>query len=176
VIRYNEPQPAIEAMSLRPVGRYAPASITSSMTSMMRSDHAVCRRRIAPITHSRAAITTSRHGQIASRKHRATRSVAPESSKPHNVAPVPAGSYLGGFRTPAPCLTLDLRRPALENLHHAGHSIDPASASAGEFLTRGCVGSEWRDLRYRTGQMRRRSNLPSVPRTPSPFGQVPAEP
>jgi len=29
----------------------------------------------------------------------------------------PAGSCLGGFRTPAPCLSLDLRGPASENLH-----------------------------------------------------------
>ena len=34
----------------------------------------------------------------------------------------PASSCLGGFRTPAPCLSLDLRGPASENLHHAGHS------------------------------------------------------
>jgi hypothetical protein len=34
----------------------------------------------------------------------------------------PAGSCLGGFRTPAPCLSLDLRGPASENLHHVGRS------------------------------------------------------
>jgi len=34
----------------------------------------------------------------------------------------PAGSCLGGFRTPAPCLSLDLRGPASENLHHISHS------------------------------------------------------
>ena len=33
----------------------------------------------------------------------------------------PAGSCLGGFRTPAPCLSLDLRGPASENLHQRGH-------------------------------------------------------
>jgi hypothetical protein len=35
----------------------------------------------------------------------------------------PAGSCLGGFRTPAPCLSLDLRGPASENLHRDGRSI-----------------------------------------------------
>jgi hypothetical protein len=35
----------------------------------------------------------------------------------------PAGSCLGGFRTPAPCLSLDLRGPASENLHHHGHRL-----------------------------------------------------
>ena len=34
----------------------------------------------------------------------------------------PAGSCLGGFRTPAPCLSLDLRGPASENLHQVGRS------------------------------------------------------
>ena len=32
----------------------------------------------------------------------------------------PAGSCMGGFRTPAPCPTRDLRWPASENLHHGG--------------------------------------------------------
>ena len=33
----------------------------------------------------------------------------------------PVGSCLGGFRTPAPCLSLDLRGPASENLHRGGN-------------------------------------------------------
>src|SRR5215472_1655946 len=41
----------------------------------------------------------------------------------------PAGSCFGGFRTPAPCLSLGLRWPASENLHHcrllARQSITP---------------------------------------------------
>ena len=41
----------------------------------------------------------------------------------------PASSCLGGFRTPAPCLSLDLRGPASENLHHAGHSAATAHFS-----------------------------------------------
>ena len=37
----------------------------------------------------------------------------------------PAGSCLGGFRTPAPCLTRHLRGPASENLHQTGHRGPP---------------------------------------------------
>src|SRR5260221_13498101 len=35
---------------------------------------------------------------------------------------LPAGSYMGGFRTPARAQTRHLRRPASENLHHCGHA------------------------------------------------------
>ena len=41
----------------------------------------------------------------------------------------PAGSCLGGFRTPAPCLSLDLRGPASENLHPVGRLGDAAHFS-----------------------------------------------
>ena len=59
VIRYNEPQPAIEAMRLRPVGRYAPASIISSMTAMM-----TVRSRCLPTSHrANHALTDRNHHQ-----------------------------------------------------------------------------------------------------------------
>jgi len=45
VIRHDEPQPAIEAIRLRPVGRYAPASITS-FTAML-----TVRSRCLPTSH-----------------------------------------------------------------------------------------------------------------------------
>jgi hypothetical protein len=47
----------------------------------------------------------------------------------------PAGSCLGGFRTPAHTHRRDLRWPASENLHHSRHSADPASVSEAD--TRG---------------------------------------
>jgi hypothetical protein len=44
---------------------------------------------------------------------------------------------LGGFRTPAPCLTLDLRRPAPENLHHPCHSFATSDVRKADALTTG---------------------------------------
>jgi hypothetical protein len=95
------------------------------------------------MTRSRTAITTSCRGQIASRNHSATRSAAPESSNPHNVAPVPRGFVLGrfpyagpmpharparaGIRKPSPSWSLS--RPILDP--ESGHSLtktEPLSA------------------------------------------------
>src|SRR5258707_10353453 len=42
---------------------------------------------------------------------------------------LPAGSYMGGFRTPARAQTRHLRRPASENLHRPGHTSDRRSSS-----------------------------------------------
>ena len=50
----------------------------------------------------------------------------------------PAGSCLGGFRTPAPCLSLDLRGPASENLHHLRQS------GWSELLSKPVIRSTWR--------------------------------
>jgi len=51
----------------------------------------------------------------------------------------PAGSCLGGFRTPAPCLSLDLRGPASENLHQVGRLADPADVSEPDIPERGFI-------------------------------------
>jgi hypothetical protein len=54
----------------------------------------------------------------------------------------PAGSCLGGFRAPAPCLAHDLPRPASENLRQRRHSGDEFGCSEADIPAR------WQCWRY----------------------------
>jgi hypothetical protein len=115
----DEPQPAVEAMRLRPVGRHAPASIATSTIALMTATSAC-----PPPSHRANAIRVNRpfrQAPTASRRAQSPRHPygPPKSSNPHNVAPVPRGR----FPYAGPCLTLDLRAPASENLHHTGHPV-----------------------------------------------------
>ena len=111
VTRHDEPQPPVEAVPLRPVGRHAPASIATPTIALMTArsacpppSHRACHRRTARPTaaasKSQLAITPP-----PVRSHR--------SSNPHNVAPVPRGFVLGRFpyAGPMPTPTCDGRHP-----------------------------------------------------------------
>src|SRR5260221_7497265 len=55
---------------------------------------------------------------------------------------LPAGSYMGGFRTPARAQTRHLRRPASENLHHVGHRRTAVDFPKADKASRGLVGRD----------------------------------
>ena len=60
VTRRDEPQPAVEAMRLPPVGRHAPASITSSTTAIMTARS----RCLPPSHHLHDALTQRNYHQV----------------------------------------------------------------------------------------------------------------
>src|SRR5690349_1889895 len=84
------------------------------------------------MTHSHSAITTSCRESIESRNHRATHSLTPESSNPHNVAPVPRGFVLGRFPYAGPSLH---ERPTMAGARKPSPSQSPTRS--GSFLESG---------------------------------------
>ena len=97
VTRHDEPQPAVEARRLRPVGRHVPASITRSTTAMSPAK-SPC---LPPSQHLHDAPTQLNYHQLSqvnpipqSPHHSYSRS---KSSNPHNLAPAPRGFVLGRF-------------------------------------------------------------------------------
>ena len=95
--RHDEPQPAVEAMRLRPVGRHVPASVTRPTTAMSPAK-SPC---LPPSQHLDDAPTQLNYHQLSqvnpipqSPHHSYSRS---KSSNPHNLAPAPRGFVLGRF-------------------------------------------------------------------------------
>jgi hypothetical protein len=110
VIRHDAPQPAAEAMELRPLGGHAPASIATATPALVTASS----RGLPSPHHVNATLANRPFRQatpvVGNSKLPPTHTAASKSSNPHNVAPVPRGLQMP-HRGPTPSPALDPPAP-----------------------------------------------------------------